>query len=190
MNTLRRSNDGIIVCGVSHREEQRQHCSLRGMLGGRNSLRVDCRPQCRMPHQFLHHFEFGSDAPQKRGIGVSEGMPAYALLNIESHGDGSDVIAKDGCTPIRPPAVVQSTRKYPVVDPNEFAGLLRRRKQSEFPTFEVHITPLEPEQLACLNPVAAATSTRGLVRAVEGDPPTRPSGARIRWRHKSCWLWD
>jgi hypothetical protein len=58
---LRRSEDGIIVCGFSHRKEQSQHGGLRGMLGGRNCLRIDIyrRPQRGMPHQFLHDFEFG-----------------------------------------------------------------------------------------------------------------------------------
>jgi len=46
-----------------------------------------------MPHQFLHHFELRSDAPKQGRIGVSEGMPADALLNVEGFGDWADVFA-------------------------------------------------------------------------------------------------
>ena len=76
-----------------------------------------------MPHQFLHHFELGSDAPEKGGIRVPEGMPADALLDIESRGNGADVVAKDRGTPVRSSALVQSARKNPVIDSSEFAGL-------------------------------------------------------------------
>jgi hypothetical protein len=64
------------------------------MHGGRDGLRIDIhrRPQRGMPHQFLHHFEFGSDASEKRGIGMPEGMPADALLNFESRGNRPDVM--------------------------------------------------------------------------------------------------
>ena len=67
------------------------------MLGGRDCLRIDIhrRTQRGMPHQFLHYFEFGSDAPEKRGVRVPEGMTADALLDIESRGNGPDVVAKD-----------------------------------------------------------------------------------------------
>jgi hypothetical protein len=76
-----------------------------------------------MSHQFLHHFEFGSDASEKRGVRVSEGMPADALMDMESFGNGPNVIPKDRGTPVRPPALVQSTRKYPVVNSGESASL-------------------------------------------------------------------
>ena len=127
---LRRSDDGIIVCGFSHWNEQSQHGSLRGMLGGRNRLRIDIhrRPQGGMSHQFLHHFEFDSDASEKRRIGVPEGMPADALLNIESRGNGPDVIAMDRGTPVRSPAFVQSTRKYPVVGSVNLQSLSKSRE--------------------------------------------------------------
>src|SRR5215469_12226238 len=49
-------------------------------------VNIHGRPQRGMPHQFLHHFEFGSDASEKRRIGVAEGMPADALLDVESFG--------------------------------------------------------------------------------------------------------
>ena len=83
------------------------------MLGGRNCLRIDIhrRPKRRMPHQFLDDFEFGSDAPEQRGTGVPKGMPANALLNIESRGNGADVVSKDRGTPVRSSSLVQSTRK-------------------------------------------------------------------------------
>src|ERR1039457_5243592 len=69
---------------VSHREEEGQDRGLGGVLGRRNGLCVDIHrsPQGGMPHQFLHHFELGSDAPEQSGVGVSEGMPADTLLNI------------------------------------------------------------------------------------------------------------
>ena len=92
---LRCPNDGIVVSGVSHREEQRQHCSLRGVLGRSNCLHVDIhrRTQCGMPHQFLHYFEFSSDAPEKRGVRVPEGMPSDALLDSTKLGNRPNILA-------------------------------------------------------------------------------------------------
>ena len=94
------------------------------MLSGRDGLGINVhrRSQCGMPHQFLHHFEFGSDAPEKRGIGVAECMPADALLDIEGFGNRPKVFTENTCAPVRPPSFVQSTRKYPVVDSSESAG--------------------------------------------------------------------
>ena len=200
---LGRSDDGIIVCGFSHRNKQSQHGGLRGMLGGRNRLRIDIhrRPQGGMSHQFLHHFEFGSDASEKRRIGVPEGMPADALLNIESRGNGPDVIAKDRGTPVRAPALVQSTRKYPIVGSGEFASLFpgqesfsekwmqwnrllggfsfasahdaenNRTDYAEFPMLQVNITPLEREQFLA-STRSPLPGVQGSVRAGVGDPPT------------------
>ena len=123
--SLRYPDDGIIVCGVSHSEEQRQHGSLGRMLGGCDCLRVHIhrRPQSGMPHQFLHHFEFGSDASEQGRIGVAEGVPADALLDIESRGNRPDVVAEDRGTPVRSSTLVQSTRKNPVVGSGESASL-------------------------------------------------------------------
>lgn len=76
-----------------------------------------------MPHQFLHHFEFGPDAPEQGRIGVSESMPADALLNIEGFGNWPNVFAKDGCAPVRPSSLVQSARKGPGVTTYKLARL-------------------------------------------------------------------
>ena len=48
-----------------------------------------------MPHQFLHYLELSSDASEQGGVGVSEGMPADALLNFERFGNWPDVLAKN-----------------------------------------------------------------------------------------------
>lgn len=129
-----------------------------------------------MSHQFLHHFELSADTPKQRRIGVSESMPADALLNIEGLGNWSNIIAKDGCAPVRPPFFVQAARKDPVVRIRKLIGLSPGRQRiselrmernrllrglrlaaadnteddrpghTEFPMFEVNVTPLEPKQ--------------------------------------------
>ena len=78
------SYDHAVFKRASHREEEGQDRGLGSVLGRRNGLCVDIhrRPEVGMPHQFLHHFELCSDAPEQSGISV-EGMPADAFLNIQ-----------------------------------------------------------------------------------------------------------
>jgi len=52
---------------------------------------------------------------------VPESVPTDALLDLESLGDRSDVISKDGRSPIRFPSFVESTGKYPVIGGREVA---------------------------------------------------------------------
>ena len=122
---LRHPNDDIIVCRRRCREKQSQHGCLRGVLGGRNCLRVDVHrcPQRGMPHQFLHHLELGSDTAEQRRVGESESVPADALLNVEGLGNWSNVFAKDGCAPVRPSSFVQAARKGPVFITRKLARL-------------------------------------------------------------------
>lgn len=54
-----------------------------------------------MPNQFLHHLELSSDTPKQRRVGVSERMPADALLDFESPGNRPDVLAENARSPIR-----------------------------------------------------------------------------------------
>ncbi len=91
------------------------------MLGGRGCLRIDIhrRTQGGMPHQFLHYFEFGSDAPEKRGV--------RALLDIESWGHGPDVIAKNRGSPVRSSALVQLTRNIWSMKSDTASSLRSRR---------------------------------------------------------------
>ena len=129
-----------------------------------------------MSHQFLHHFELRAYTPEQRRAGVSERMPADALLNIEGLGNWPNVFSKDRCTPVRPSSFVQSARKDPVVTTYKLARLspgdqriseLRMERDrllrglrlaatddaeddrscdAEFSTFEVNVAPFEPEQ--------------------------------------------
>jgi hypothetical protein len=98
---LRRSDNSLFVCGHRHRKEQGQHNSLCGVFGWGNCLCVDVhgRTQGRMPHQFLHHLELSSDTPKQRRVGVSERMPAGALLNFESLCNRPDVLAENARSP-------------------------------------------------------------------------------------------
>jgi hypothetical protein len=79
-----------------------------------------------MPHQFLHDFEFDSEASEQRAVGVAKRMPTNALLNTQLFGNRLNVMAHNCRSPIRLLPIVQSTGEHPIVTGLEFALLFPR----------------------------------------------------------------
>ena len=67
-----------------------------------------------MPQQLLHHFDVSPNLLQHRRVGVTEGVPSNALLQLDSPRRRSDVVAHDRLRPVRVLAGGMRTGKDPI----------------------------------------------------------------------------
>ena len=68
-----------------------------------------------MSQQFLHHFEFRPDTPQKSRVRVPECVPSESFLNSSPLRGGTNIPAQDRLAPDWFAATVTSARENPVV---------------------------------------------------------------------------
>src|SRR5215469_9129662 len=80
-----------------------------------------------MSQQFLHHFEFCPDTPQKSRVSMPECVPSESFLNSSPLRNGTNISAQDRLAPDRLAATVPSACKNPILWFVETADVSIRR---------------------------------------------------------------